>query len=181
MRTILCLLLLCLAQVSLAQPSYQLNPGDILHIDVWNEDTLSRDVLILPDGYISFPLAGTIKAGGFTAPQVEAALAKALSKYLKDPPTVTVSIKELDGNKIYVLGKVNHPGEFPINRPTDVMQALAMAGGLNTFAAENDIDVLRRNANGQQIAIPFEYGDVKEGEKLQTNILLHSGDVVVVR
>jgi polysaccharide export outer membrane protein len=87
----------------------------------------------------------------------------------------------LDGNKIYVLGKVQRPGEFPMNRQTDIMQALALAGGLNQFAAENKIVVLRRDSNGVQKAIPFEYGEVKGGDELQTNILLQSGDVVVVR
>lgn len=181
MRTAFCLLLLVFAQLSLAQPSYKINPGDVLRVDVWNEESLSRELVVLPDGYISFPLAGSVKAGGLTPVKVETALAEALNKYLKDKPTVTISVLELRGNKIFVLGKVNKAGEFPINRPTDVMQALAMAGGLNTFAAENDITVLRRDAAGQQVAIPFEYGEVKAGDELHTNILLQSGDVVVVR
>lgn len=183
MRTAICLLLLCLAPLAMAQAGsgYKLNPGDLLRIDVWNEESLSREMLILPDGQLSFPLAGNLKAGGLTVAELEDALAEALGKYLKDKPTVTVAVAELRGNKIYVLGKVNRPGEFPINRPTDVMQALAMAGGLNTFAAENDINVLRRDEAGKQVAIPFEYGEVKGGDELQTNILLQSGDVVVVQ
>ncbi len=181
MRVAFCLSLLTLAQLAAAQPSYKLNPGDKLLVDVWNEETLTREVAVLPDGYVSYPLAGNVKFGGRTAAEAADALAEALGKYLKDTPTVTVSILELSGNKIYVLGKVNRPGVFPINRPTDVMQALAMAGGLNTFAGEDDISVLRRVENGEQISIPFEYGEVKEGEDLETNILLRSGDVVVVR
>ena len=180
-RLIACLFLLCLSQIAAAQSSYKLNPGDVLQIDVWNEDSLSREALVLPDGYISFPLAGNIKVGGHTSADAADELAKALGKYLKDAPQVTIAIKQLSGNKVYVLGKVNRPGEYPINRPTDVMQALAMAGGLNSFAAENDINILRRNENGKQVAIPFEYGEVKDGDDLKTNILLQSGDVVVVR
>ena len=84
-----------------------------------------------------------IKVGGVTSVEASTALADALGKYLKDVPTVTISVLQLAGNKIFVLGKVNRPGEFPINRPTDVMQALAMAGGLNTFASENGINILR--------------------------------------
>lgn len=180
-REAICVLMLVLSPWAAAETAYQLNPGDVLRIDVWNEESLTREMLVLPDGKISFPLAGEIKLGGLSVAEAEKTLAEALSKYLKDVPTVTVSIMELAGNKIYVLGKVNRPGEFPINRPTDVMQALAMAGGLNTFAAENDINVLRRDESGKQVAIPFEYGEVKAGEDLDTNILLRSGDVVVVR
>lgn len=179
-RVAICLLFVCIAQIASAQPSYKLNPGDVLQVDVWNEDSLTREIQVMPDGYISFPLAGNIKVGGHTSEEAAHELAKGLSKYLKDAPTVTISISKLAGNKIYVLGKVNRPGEFPINRPTDIMQALAMAGGLNTFASENNIHVLRRAEDGEQKAISFEYGDVKDGEKLNTNILLQSGDVVVV-
>ena len=180
-RLLLGLMVIGITQLSAAQPSYRLNPGDVLQISVWNEETLTREIVVLPDGFISFPLAGNVKVGGYTSEEASAALAEALGKYLKDAPTVTVSVLQLAGNKIYVLGKVNRPGEFPINRPTDVMQALAIAGGLNTFASENNISVLRRNEAGEQVAIEFEYGEVKEGDDLQTNILLKSGDVVVVR
>lgn len=181
-KVILGLLLITLAQSSLAvESSYQINPGDILEIFVWNEEELRREVIVRPDGFISLPLAGQIAAGGKTPSQLEEAVAAALGKYLKDVPHVTASVVQLLGYKIYVLGKVNRPGEYPINRPTDVMQALALGGGLNQFAAENKIVVLRRNAEGVQQAIDFEYGEVKGGDDLETNILLHSGDVVVVR
>ena len=99
---------------------------------------------------------------------------------MKDAPQVVVSIVDVPGNKIFVIGKVMHPGEFKINSDTDVMQALALAGGLNPFAAENDIRILRREANGTQISIPFEYAEVKAGNDLETNIILRSRDVVVV-
>jgi polysaccharide export outer membrane protein len=161
--------------------SYLINSGDILEIFVWNEDELRREVVVRPDGFISLPLAGQIAAGGKTPDQLEAAVAEALGKYLKDVPHVTASVIQLAGYKIYVLGKVQRPGEYPINRQTDVMQALALGGGLNQFAAENKIVVLRRDSNGVQRAIDFEYGEVKGGDELETNILLQSGDVVVVR
>lgn len=173
--------LLALTNSAIAEPSYKINPGDILQVFVWNEESLTRESIVSPDNYISFPLAGAVLVGGKTAQDAETAIAESLSEYLKDTPTVTVSVRQLLGNKIYVIGKVNRPGEYPINRPTDVMQALAISGGLNTFASENNIVVLRRLYSGEQISIPFEYGEVKKGEKLQTNIVLQSGDVVVVR
>lgn len=159
---------------------YRVNPGDVLVVYVWNEKDLTQEVLVRPDGTVSIPLAGQVQAGGFTVPEVEKNLTTALTKFMKDQPTVNIMIKQTAGNIIYVLGKVNRPGQFPVNQPTDVMQALAMAGGLNTFAAESSINVLRREKDGTQKAIRFRYSDVKSGEELQTNIVLQSGDVVVV-
>jgi polysaccharide biosynthesis/export protein len=179
-RLLVAALLLQISFSAAAQAPYRINPGDVLLVFVWNEKDLTQEILVRPDGLISLPLAGQLMAGGLTPAQVEKSIAEGLSKYLKDKPSVTVALKQIAGHKIYVLGKVNRPGEFPISRPTDVMQALALAGGLNAFAAENSIMILRRDKDGQQTAIPFEYGDVKDGENLPSNILLESGDVVVV-
>jgi polysaccharide export outer membrane protein len=101
-----------------------------------------------------------------------------LGKYISDP-VVTVSVQEIKGNKIYVIGQVNRPGEFVVNPSVDVMQALSMAGGTTPFAALGDIVILRRTASGKQ-ALPFKYNDVARGRNLQQNIDLQSGDVVVV-
>jgi polysaccharide export outer membrane protein len=85
----------------------------------------------------------------------------------------------LSGNIVYVIGKVNRPGAFPILRNVDVMQALSMAGGTSTYAAVNKIKILRREGDKLR-AVPFEYGDVEKGEHLEQNIILQAGDVVVV-
>lgn len=159
---------------------YVINPGDVLRVDVWNEESLSREVLVRPDGMISLPMAGEIATTKSTSAEVADKISKALSQYMKDPPRVVVSLVDAPGNKIFVIGKVTQPGEYKITSDTDVMQALALAGGLNAFAAENDIRILRREPNGKQIAIPFEYAKVKVGDDLETNIILRSGDVVVV-
>jgi len=182
-KQILCLLLAAtLASASLADEvgDYQINPGDILEIFVWNEEALTREVRVRPDGFVSMPLAGEVRAGGQTPAQLTTAITTALNKYLNDEAVVTVSLRAMDGNIIYVLGKANRPGAFPINTPVDVTQALAWAGGLNTFADEGDIQVLRRDAEGTQRAMNFDYSDVKSGEKLRSNIMLQSGDVVIV-
>lgn len=159
---------------------YPVNAGDALEVFVWNEPELTREVLVRPDGYISVPLAGHVMARGRQIHQIEKDISESLSRYLRDKPVVTVSVLKTSGYKIYVLGKVNRPGEYMINQPIDVMQALALAGGLNSFAAENSINVLHRNTNGSQQSQRFRYGDVKEGEELSSNMLLHSGDIVVV-
>ena len=169
-----------LSATSIAQESgYGLNPGDVLQVSVWKEAELTRDVLVRPDGKISFPLVGDIVAAGTTPEAVQGALAERLQKYIPDP-VVTVSLAAANGNKVYVLGKVARPGEYMMVRPLDVMQALAMAGGLNTFASENKVMILRRDGAGKQQSIPFRYAAVQNGEELQSNIILSSGDIVVV-
>jgi polysaccharide biosynthesis/export protein len=161
-----------------ADESYALQPGDLLTISVWKEPELSSDILVRPDGGITMPLAGEVAAAGHTVEDVRVAIDQRLRKFIPDP-SVTVIVKQTLGNQIFVIGKVNRPGQYPVNRPVDVMQALSMAGGTTPFAAVNDIRVLRRSG-GQQITMPFRYGDIEHGRDLQQNILLQSGDTVVV-
>lgn len=158
---------------------YAIQPGDILEISVWKEEDLQREVLVRPDGRFSFPLAGEVDATGKTVGDLREEIAASLQKYIPDL-IVTVSVKNILGNKVYVLGQVNKPGEFVVNPRVDVMQALSMAGGTTPFAALNDIVVLRRDGQGSQRAIRFAYKDVERGRSLDQNIVLHSGDVVVV-
>jgi polysaccharide export outer membrane protein len=135
-------------------------------------------VLVRPDGTFSFPLCGQIDARGKTVTELQDTVTTRLKKFISDP-VVTVSIQEVKGNKVYVLGQVNKPGEFVVNPRVDVMQALSMAGGTTPFAALGDIVILRRTDNGQQ-ALPFKYADVARGRNLNQNIMLQAGDVVVV-
>ena len=161
--------------------SYSINPGDVLGINVWNEPTLSTEsVLVRPDGFFSVPVLGEVRAGGKTADEVRLAVIEGLKRFLKDEPAVVVSVLRTTGSEIYVLGKVSRPGVFPLTGPMDVTQALANAGGPTSFAAENKIKVLRRDNTGVQRAIKFKYGDIKDGDQLETNILLQSGDLVLV-
>lgn len=162
-----------------AADAYKLNPGDVLQISVWKEEGLQQQVLVLPDGDISFPLAGHIKASGLSPEQLQNVLQKRLKNFFADP-VITVTVVQVGGNKIYVIGQVKNPGEFPANRPLDVMQALSLAGGLTTFAADGDIKVLRRDDSGKQRAIAFNYSEVSKGNRLDTNVVLQAGDVVVV-
>ena len=158
---------------------YRMNPGDVLQISVWNEDNLEREVLVRPDGGISFPLVGDVAAAARTVTDVQEAIRTRLESYVPDA-VVTVAVLSVSGNKVYVLGKVARPGEYVMNNKLDVMQALAVAGGVTSFAAENKIQILRRGPSGQQQAIGFRYAQVKDGKSLQTNIILKSGDVIVV-
>jgi polysaccharide biosynthesis/export protein len=166
------------AAVAATDPGYRLQPGDTLQVTVWKETELQSEVLVRPDGGISFPLAGDIEAAGHTADEVRKVLQSRLSKFIPDP-VVTVAVKATTGSRIYVVGKVNRPGDFPLNRPIDVMQSLSLAGGATPYADVNGIRVLRRDGDHQQV-FRFRYDDVRRGRNLAQNILLHSGDTVVV-
>ena len=164
---------------TIVNSGYKVNPGDILEINVWKEEGLQQDVLVSPDGGISFPLVGSFSAHNLTLDEIEKAITEKLRHYISDL-VVTVSAKQLLGNKVYVIGQVNKPGEYIVNSYVDVMQALSMAGGMTPYASVNNIIILRRDKKGKQRAIEFEYGDLEDGDNLQQNIMLQVGDVVVV-
>ena len=158
--------------------AYVVQPGDVLEITVWKEKELQGEVLVRPDGGLSFPLAGDVEAGGHTIEEIRRVLASRLAKYIPDP-AITVAVKAATGSRIFVVGKVNRPGDFSLSRPLDVMQALSLAGGTTAYADVNGIRILRRDGP-RQVVFHFRYDDVRRGEKLAQNILLHSGDTVVV-
>jgi polysaccharide biosynthesis/export protein len=162
-----------------AQPStYLIQPGDVLEISVWREEYLEREVIVQPDGMISFPLVGIVRAAGGSVQALQERVAERLVLYIPDP-VVTVSITDIRGNRIYVIGQVQRPGEFIMNPTVDVVQALALAGGTTPFASLNDIKILRRSGD-RQLAIDFSYSDVERGRNLDQNIVLQSGDVIIV-
>lgn len=162
-----------------ADERYQINKGDKLMIEVWQEENLRAEVMVSPDGTISFPLVGVIPAAGKTTGELKDLLRKKLEEYIPEPE-VNVSLITVEGNLIYVIGEVTRPGPFIMPKHLDVMQALSMAGGLTPYAAKNDIHIVRRNPDGRSSSIPFSYGDVEDGDDLHTNILLQSGDTVIV-
>jgi polysaccharide export outer membrane protein len=161
------------------EPIYAVKAGDVLAIAVWKEpDLTSNAVLVRPDGTFSVPLAGQIDARGKGVVELQSLITQRLKKYISDP-VVTVSVQEVKGNKVYVIGQVTKPGEFVVNPSVNVMQALSMAGGTTAFASLNNIIILRRTAAGQ-VALPFHYNDVIHGKELQQNSELQAGDIVVV-
>lgn len=170
--------ILLLANTVQASERYLLNAGDVLDISVWNEEALQKQLIVLPDGMISFPLAGELQAQGQSVTELQAALKSKLTDYLADP-VVTVSVASVSGNTVHIMGKVLKPGNFMMNKPTDVMQALSMAGGLSPYAEENNIIIIRRNGEHQRV-LPVHYASIKKGKELNTNILLQSGDVIVI-
>jgi polysaccharide export outer membrane protein len=161
-----------------ATDGYKLQPGDLLQVVVWKETDLQSEVLIRPDGGISFALAGDMQAAGLTTDELRAELETRVRK-LVPGGVVTVSVKAPNGNRVFVIGKVNRPGDFPLLRPIDVMQAISMAGGVTPFASTNSIRVLHRDGVHLN-SVRFRYNDVTKGRHLEQNILLQSGDTVIV-
>ncbi len=166
------------AEVLASPIVFHIGPGDLLEISVWKDESLSREVIVPPDGIISFPLIGDINVNNMTVGNLRNKVKKKISGFIPDA-TVTVMIKEINSLKGYVIGKVNNPGEFPISIDTTVMQILSKAGGLNPFASEGKIQIFRR-VQSKTVRIPFNYKQVENGKKLEQDIILQRGDVVVV-
>jgi polysaccharide export outer membrane protein len=164
--------------VQLAE-DYKIGPGDVLEISVYGEESLNRkDLVVRPDGKVSFPLVGDVQVGGLTTLQAKVALEQSLHEYIPEA-VAAVSIVQLGSLQYYVVGKVNKPGMYNVSKPLTVLQALAMAGGLTPFAQESHIVVLR-NSGKDTVRLPFNYKKIKKGQGVEENITLERGDVVVV-
>ncbi|OAI11992.1 sugar transporter [Methylomonas lenta] len=162
-----------------ADAGYRINKGDKLKVDVWQEENLHAEVMVLPDGTISFPLVGVIQAAGKTTDELQIFLQQRLEEYIPGPE-VNISLITVEGNQIFIIGEVARPGPYIMSKNLDVMQALSLAGGLTPFAAKNDIRILRRDNDGVSETLLFSYSDVADGDNLGTNILLQSGDTVII-
>ena len=158
---------------------YAIGPGDVLEISVWKNQDLTRQVVVLPDGTISFPLVGRFTAGGKSVAQLKAEMEKKISRYVAEPD-LTIIVQQVNSMVVYVIGKVNRPGDIPLNRNISVLQALSMAGGLNIFADPQSIQIVRKGDTSTMI-IPFNYKAATEDNMMEGNIQLQRGDVVVVR
>jgi polysaccharide biosynthesis/export protein len=159
-------------------PDYIIGPGDLIDIAVWKDETLSKSVVVLPDGKISFPLIGEIRAAGRTIPQIKQEITQKISPYAPDP-IISIEVRQVNSMLIYVIGRVNAPGRFSLNTNVNVLQALTMAGGVNPFAKRDRIKIFRQE--GAKTAIfRFKYDEVVEGIGLEQNIMLQRGDLIVV-
>jgi len=166
--------------VRAARPgAYVIGRGDVLEISVWKDEALSRQVVVLPDGTISFPLLGEMEAAGKTVAAFKNELVEKIKTYMPEP-VVSVIVTQVNSMQVYVIGKVNKPGRFLLNNNINVLQALALAGGLNPFAKKDEIMVVRRDGEGRTRVFPFEYDRVVKDAAFDQNITLRRGDVVVV-
>ncbi len=182
-KTALCVAVLALFILAHAvsharENTYKIGPGDVLEISVWKDQSLTREIIVPPDGVISFPLIKDVDVNDLTVPALREIVSKKLSAFVPDA-TVTVILTKSNNLTAYAVGKVNKPGQYPIGMETNVMQIIAMAGDLSPFASPGKILILRQD-KGKSVPIPFDYNEVKKGEKLGQNIVLQRGDVVVV-
>ena len=158
--------------------NYIIGAGDVLEISVWDNEALTKQVIVLPDGKIYFPLIGEVVVGGKTISVLTKELEDRISPFVPNP-NLSVMVQQPNSMLIYVIGKVNNPGRFVLNTNVNVLQALAMAGGLNPFAKRNNIKIFRKT-RGKNRIFNFAYDHVTEGRNLKKNIQLKRGDVVVV-
>lgn len=176
-----------------AQGSYQIQPGDALQVEVLEDPTLNRTVLVLPDGSINFPLAGSIRAAGQSTNGLSSSLASALASNFNTTPTVFTSIASLAPAllpgaglaptgptiEVFVMGEVNVPGKHLATEGTTILQVLAQVGGLTNFAARKRIE-LRRADSQTGVMNKYTYNYKNSGGGIKGNTVLKPGDVVVV-
>jgi len=158
--------------------SYIIGPMDVLEIQVWKEPDFSRQVLVRPDGKITFPLIDDIQASGMTTLALKALLTEKLKGFV-DNPEVTVIVLESHSKNFYIIGKVNRPGTYPLSPDMTVLQALSVAGGLGEWADSDSIRIIRRSGAKEEI-FGFDYDKVISGKNLEQNTLLEPNDTIIV-
>lgn len=154
--------------------AYKVGPADVLNIRVWNEPEFSGPVTVHEDGKFTLALVGDLQAGGKTPNQIQEIIAQALTKYVVKP-LVTVTVQDVGSKQYYMDGEIARPGQYPLVVPTTILEAISKAGGVQEFANQKHIYILRGDKR-----IYFNYKDVLRGKHMEQNILLQSGDHVVV-
>ncbi len=161
---------------------YLIGPEDVLEIAVWKNQDLSKTVIVLPDGMISLPLIGDVRAAGLTPYQLKMVITEKLKNY-QQTAVVSVIVQELNSYKIFVLGEVNSPGTYPLKSRITLLQAIALAGGFTQFASKNKIVVVRGNTgnNDDDKKIKISFKDIVNIKKnSDSNLVLRSGDTIFV-
>lgn len=161
-----------------APPEYRIGPEDTLQIAVWKNEAMSKTVPVRPDGMISLPLLNDLQAAGLTPMELRDLLMKKLGEYMPTPE-VAVIVAEVRSFKVSVIGEVQRPARYELKSWTTVLDVLALAGGLNEFAARNRIVVLRPDGNGMK-RIPFNYNKVISSGGEHENFYLRPSDIVLV-
>ncbi len=164
---------------SVRDDTYVIGTEDVLSINVWKEPEMSKLVPVRPDGMISLPLLGEIKAAGLTPVQLQEQITVPLKKLMSEPE-VTVMVTEVHSLSFDIVGQVLKPGYYPLTRRMTVLDAIAIAGGFRDFAKQKKVYVLRTEANGKQVRLPFNYKEVIKGKNPAQNIELQPRDTVVI-
>jgi polysaccharide export outer membrane protein len=159
--------------------SFIIGNDDRLMVNVWKEPDLSRSIPVRSDGMISLPLVGELAAAGRTPLQLEQDIAAKLKNYITEPE-VTVIVEQINSQKFNILGQVGKPGSYSLEVATTVLDAIAAAGGFRDFAKQKGVYILRQDARGNEIRIPFNYKEVIQGKNPRQNIKLEPHDTIVV-
>jgi len=159
--------------------SYVIGVGDGLGINVWKEPELSKNVPVRPDGMITLPLVGEIKAAGLTPVQLQEQITASLAKVMSDPQVVVV-VEAVNSLSFNIMGNVFKPGYYPLARPITMLDAIALSGGFRDFAKEKKIYILRTAPDGTQLKLHFNYKQVIKGQKMSQNIMVEPRDTIVV-
>jgi polysaccharide biosynthesis/export protein len=159
--------------------SYVIGNDDHLAISVWKEPDLTKSIPVRSDGKISLPLVGEIQATGRTPLQLELDIANRLRNYVT-VPEVTVIVEQINSKKYNILGEVGRPGSFPLTLSTTIMDAIASSGGFKDFAKKKDVYILRRNPDGTQSRLNFNYKDFIKGKNLSQNVKIEPDDTIIV-
>jgi polysaccharide biosynthesis/export protein len=159
--------------------TFVIGNDDVLAINVWNEKEISRSVPVRSDGRISLPLVGEVQAAGQTPLKLELEIAAKLKSFISEPE-VTVIVQQINSQKFNILGMVNKPGSYVISNSATVLDAIALAGGFRDFAKQKNVYVLRQNADGTQVRLPFNYKDVVKGKNAEQNVKLQPRDTIFV-
>lgn len=157
---------------------YSPGPDDVLLVSVWKEEALTREVVVRPDGKISFPLIGDVAVQGRTIGEVREEIQAKMDEFSPGAP-VSIMVLKINSPKVYIVGKILRPGVYLMSDKMTVMQALALAGGFTPFSAKDDILILRE-ARGKLQTLPFDFDAVAKGKHLEQNISLIPGDTIVV-
>jgi polysaccharide export outer membrane protein len=177
-----------------AQNGYRISSGDILAIEVLEDPSLNREVLVLPDGSFSFPFVGSLQASGLTTEQVAAAVTQGIAANFAADPNVFVTVRQVQPSApatggvaaartidIYFLGEVNSPGPAEIPPGTTFLQALSYSGGFTPFAAQRRVQLRRTDPHtGQQYVSEIDYHAIAGGARLSRDVELVEGDVILV-
>jgi polysaccharide export outer membrane protein len=168
------------ASAGIAVPSdYVIGPEDVLGVLFWREPDLSGDVTVRPDGKITLPLIGDVVATGLKPEALRDQLQQAGSRFLADA-NVTVVVRQINSRKVFITGQVGMPGAFPLGGPRNVLQLIALAGGLAEYAESDKITIIRNDPGGRSTTLKFNYKDVSKGKHMEQNVQLQPGDTVVV-
>jgi polysaccharide export outer membrane protein len=162
-----------------APADYVIGPDDILTIKVWQDDKMSGDVVVRPDGKVTLALINDIQAAGLTPDQFRVKVTEAASKFIKDEPTVDVIVKQINSRRVFVSGEVAKPGPYPLSSRMTVVQIIALAGGPTQYADKSKVTILRTE-NGKTTLLKVNYSDILKGKNLNQNYELKVGDVVTI-